>query len=216
MLSLCFLRLLNLSQIWPILPGVSHWIQYTQCVVILQIAMCEIHPTRSWGSSHITQNETASCILPLFFHFAVLSGRLGPCSCEALWWKPIRQILEECSRGTMIPGCQSAPQSHINYISHAGLKVSLNYIIFLFWYKRSGGGLCCSIWEKIASGFRKKYFVRFINNVCHSVSDNVGLKLFGSQIWLESFFHAWSGFLSLLGMMCSIWASAHYFIQVSA
>lgn len=102
------------SQIWPILPGVSHWIQYTQCVLILQIAMCEIHPTCSWGSSHITQNETASRILPVFFHFAVLSCRLGPCSCEALWRKPIRQILEECSRGTMIPGCQSATQSHIN------------------------------------------------------------------------------------------------------
>lgn len=101
------------SQIWPILPGVSHWIQYTQCVLILQIAVCEIHPTRSWGSSHITQNETAPRILPLFFHFAVLSGRLGTCSCEALWWKPIRQIFEECSGGAVIPGCQRVFHSFI-------------------------------------------------------------------------------------------------------
>lgn len=142
------------SQIWPILPGVSHWIQHTQCVLILQIAMCEIHPTRSWGSSHITQNETASRILPLFFHFAVPSGRLGPGSSEALWWKPIRQILEECSGGAAIPGCQSAPHFHIN------ISVMLAWrsdwiILFSYIEINAGNGACIlfHVWEKISSVF---------------------------------------------------------------
>lgn len=41
------------------------------------------------------------------------------------------------------------------YISHAGLENSLNNIIFLFWYKYSGGGLHYSTGEKIASDFRE-------------------------------------------------------------
>lgn len=36
--------------------------------------------------------------------------------------------------------------------------------------------------------FQRKRFVRFINIVCHNVSANVGLKLLGSQMWLESVF----------------------------
>lgn len=143
------------SQIWPILPGVSHWIQYTRCVLILQIAVCEIHPTLSWGSSHITRNETAPHILPLFFHIAVLSGRLGLCSCEALWWKPIRQILEECNGDAVIPFCQECATVSYKYISHAGLELALHYISFLFWYKCSTGGLYYSERERMASGSRE-------------------------------------------------------------
>lgn len=99
------------SLTWPILPGVSHWIQ---CVLILQIAVCETHPICSWGSSHITQNGTAPHIQPLFFHCAVLSARLGPCTCGALWWKPIRQIFEECSEGTLDTRLSRVPHFHIN------------------------------------------------------------------------------------------------------
>lgn len=142
--------------------------------------MCEIHPTRSWGSSHISQNETAPRILPLFFHFAVLSGRLGTCSCEALWWKPIRQILEEYSRGAVTPGCQKCSTVLYKYISHAGFELTLNYIIFLCW-------LQCRVIVLFHMGengirFLRKCFIRFINIVRHRVSANVELKLLESQI----------------------------------
>lgn len=82
------------SRIWPhiapgargrVVEGVSHWIQYTQCVLILQIAACEIHPTpRSWGSSHISQNE--NCPLVSAPHSSTLPfspARQGTRSCEA-------------------------------------------------------------------------------------------------------------------------------------
>lgn len=63
---------------------------------------------------------------------APFSGRLGPCRCGALWRKPIRQIFEECTEGAVIPGCQEGSTLSYKYISHAGLEVTPNCIIFLF------------------------------------------------------------------------------------
>lgn len=156
--SVCFMMHLycvsgswSLPSMLPVVwPGVSLWVQFVECVLILQIAMCEIHPTCSWGNSRITQSETASCILPLFFHLTVLHGRLGPCSCGALWWKPIRQIWEECSRGALIPACQGTLQPHIN-ISVMLAWRSLWIVIFLFLYECSRGRFDCSRWEKITA-----------------------------------------------------------------
>lgn len=73
------------------------------------------------------------------------------------------------------------------YISHAGLEVTLNCIIFLFQWKFRAGGLYCTVSEKIASVSRK-CFIRFINIICHSVSTNVGLNLLRSQASLKSIF----------------------------
>lgn len=87
---------------------------------------------------------------------SLFSGRLRPCSCEALWWKPIRQILEECSGGVVIPSCQTAPQSSYKYISHAGLEVSLNYIIFPAWCECSGGRCIVPYGRKLHQVLLKK------------------------------------------------------------
>lgn len=46
-----------------------------------------------------------------------------------LWRKPIRQILEERSRGAAAPSCQERSTVSYKYISHAGLEHALNYII---------------------------------------------------------------------------------------
>lgn len=85
----------------------------------------------------------------------LFSGRLGPCSCEALWWKPIRQILEECSGGAVIPGCQSAPQSHINV--SVMLAWRSHWIILFPCFGINAVEADCTVpyARKISSGFRE-------------------------------------------------------------
>lgn len=129
------------SLTWPIWPGVSHWIQYTQCVLILQIAVCEIHPTCSRGSSHITQNGTASHILPLFLHRDVLSLAAWDPALVGLYGESLLdKSLKNAAKVLWYQVVKSATLSY-KYISHAGLEVTLNCIIFLFCENSEQGDL---------------------------------------------------------------------------
>lgn len=66
-----------------------------------------------WNPSHLLLGEQSyhskwNCpsYPPLFLPPRCSLWPPGTLHLRALWWKPIRQIFEECREGTVIPGCQ--------------------------------------------------------------------------------------------------------------